>query len=251
MRRSPTISWRAANGPNPFQCQPHAARISETVFASFTSEVNMRKVFPPCFIALIFAANAAAQSGRRVVNPRPPREPVIEAPAEPRPERLPPAPAELGALPESLLNRELQSLDKGSFRLADFGGKVVVVNLWATWCGPCRMEIPEYERVRREYAGRGVEFVGLTTEDPRTSADRVKKFVSEFKFGFRLGWADRETALALMNGRNVIPQTYVIAADSTVVRHIRGYAAGRNAGLLREALDRALSGGAAQSGSTR
>ena len=66
-----------------------------------------------------------------------------------------------------------------------------------------------------------------------------------------MGWADRETALALMNGGNVIPQTYVIAADGTIVRHIRGYSAGRNAGLLREALDRALSGGEAQAGSTR
>ena len=155
------------------------------------------------------------------------------------------------ALPEGVLRRELQSLDKGSFRLADFGGKVFVINLWATWCGPCRMEIPEYERVRKEYARRGVEFVGLTTEDPRTSSERVRQFVRDFKFGFRLGWADRETALALMNGRNVIPQTYVVAADGTVVRHMRGYAAGRSAGLLREALDRALSGGAAQGGGAR
>ena len=167
----------------------------------------MRKTFPLCFIALIFAANGAAQSGRRVVNPPPPREPVIETPAEPRPERLPPAPAELGALPESLLNRELKAIDKGSFRLADFGGKVVVVNLWASWCGPCRMEIPDYEKVRKEYAGRAVEFIGLTTEDPRTSSDRVRQFVRNVNFGFRLGWADPLTARTIMNGRNAIPQT--------------------------------------------
>src|SRR5437867_8119997 len=146
----------------------------------------MRKTFSLCFFALIFAANAAAQSGRRVVNPPPPREPVIETPAEPRPERLPPAPAELGARPESLLNRELKALDKGSFRLADFGGKVVVVNLWASWCGPCRMEVPDYEKVRKEYAERGVEFIGLTTEDPRTASERVRKFARDFNFGFRL-----------------------------------------------------------------
>src|SRR5947209_18933031 len=116
----------------------------------------MRKVFPLCFIALIFAANAAAQSGRRVVNPPPPREPDIETPAEPRRERLPPATAELGALPESLLNRELKALDKGSCRLAAFRGKAVVVNLWASWCGPCRMQVPDSEKVRQEYSVRGV-----------------------------------------------------------------------------------------------
>jgi thiol-disulfide isomerase/thioredoxin len=207
----------------------------------------MKKTFPLLLVAAL-AAHAAAQSGRRITTPPVP-EPRAEEPPAPPFEPAPAAnraPAELTALPESVLRRELQSLDKGSFRLADFGGRVFVLNLWATWCGPCRMEIPEYERVRREYAGRGVEFVGLTTEDPRTSAERVRQFVRDFKFDFRLGWADRETALALMNGRNVIPQTYVIAADGTVVRHMRGYAAGRSAGMLREALDRALSGGAAR-----
>jgi thiol-disulfide isomerase/thioredoxin len=215
----------------------------------------MKKTFPLLLFAAL-AAHAAAQSGRRMTTPPPaPPEPQVESPsadAPPAVTRAPSAPAELRTLPESVLTRELRSLDKGSFRLADFGGRVVVVNLWATWCGPCRSEIPEYERVRKEYAGRGVEFVGLTTEDPRTSSERVKKFVGDFKFGFRLGWADRDTALALMNGRNSIPQTYVIAADGTVVRHWRGYAAGgRSAAMLRDALERALSGGAGQGTATR
>jgi thiol-disulfide isomerase/thioredoxin len=215
----------------------------------------MKKTFPLLLVAAL-AAHAAAQSGRRITAPPP--EPRIESPTSPSVEAAPtvrtaPAtPAEFRTLPESVLRRELQSLDRGSFRLADFGGKVVVVNLWATWCGPCRMEIPEYEQVRKEYAARGVEFIGLTTEDPRTSMERVRQFLREYKFGFRLGWADHETALALMNGRNSIPQTYVIAADGQIVRHWRGYApGGRSSVMLRDALDRALSGGEAQTGSTR
>lgn len=146
----------------------------------------------------------------------------------------------VGVLPQSLLNRELKSLDKGSFRLSDFNGKVVVLNLWASWCGPCRMEVPEYERVRKEYAGRGVEFIALTTEDPRTASDRVKQFVREFKFGFRHGWADPETAVTLMNGRNIIPQTYVISPDGRVVSHWRGFSRDRSGERLREALAQAL-----------
>jgi thiol-disulfide isomerase/thioredoxin len=146
----------------------------------------------------------------------------------------------LSHLPESILKREIQSLDKGSFSLADFEGRVVVVNLWATWCGPCRMEVPEYEQVRKEYAGRAVEFIALTTEDPRTSAGVVRQFVREYRFGFRQGWADREMALAIMNGRQTIPQTLVIAPDGRIVSHWRGYARGRSADRLREALGRAL-----------
>lgn len=205
----------------------------------------MRKTFLLILVAM-FATNAAAQSGRRIAKPPPTQpEPQVQAPTEPQPEVAPTgrlaALAELNALPESLLNRQIKSLDKGSFRLADFAGSIVVVNLWATWCGPCRMEVPEYEQVRKEYAGRGIEFIGLTAEDPRTAADRVKQFVRDFNFGFRLGWADRETALTLMNGRNTIPQTLVIAADGHIVSHWRGYSRGNSAERLRQAIERARS----------
>lgn len=206
----------------------------------------MKKSFPLLLLAAL-AAQAAAQSGRRITTTPPaPVEPQTEAPSAESPPAVRPSsstPAELATLPESVLRRELQALDRGSFRLSDFGGRVLVVNLWATWCGPCRAEIPEYERVRKDYEGRGVEFVGLTAEDPRTSSERVRQFLREVKFGFRLAWADRETAIALMNGRNSIPQTYVIAADGTIVRHWRGYASGgRSGAMLRDALERALSG---------
>ncbi|HKS28754.1 MAG TPA: TlpA disulfide reductase family protein [Pyrinomonadaceae bacterium] len=188
----------------------------------------------------IFSSNALAQSGRRATKPPPTIPPPVVESSEAEPRVAPPSPMAVGVLPQSLLNRELKSLDKGSFRLSDFNGKVVVLNLWASWCGPCRMEVPEYERVRKEYAGRGVEFIALTTEDPRTASDRVKQFVREFKFGFRHGWADPETAVTLMNGRNIIPQTYVISPDGRVVSHWRGFSRDRSGERLREALAQAL-----------
>src|SRR5947207_2060694 len=164
----------------------------------------MKKVIPLVVSVFALAIIAYAQSGRRVTNPPPPPPPVVETPTEAPPERMSPVMEETGVLPERLLNRELKSLDKGSFRLSDFSGKVVVVNLWASWCGPCRAEVPDYEKVRKEYAGKSVESIGLTTEDPRTASDKVQKFVRDFNFGFRLGWADHETARTLMGGRNVI-----------------------------------------------
>ncbi|HEX8745895.1 MAG TPA: TlpA disulfide reductase family protein [Pyrinomonadaceae bacterium] len=201
----------------------------------------MRKIVLLLLIT-IFSSNALAQSGRRTTKPPPtPVVPAIESSSEPEPRVAPPTPMALGVLPQDLLNRELKSLDKGSFRLSDFYGKVVVLNLWASWCGPCRMEVPEYERVRKEYAGRGVEFIALTTEDPRTASERVKQFVRDFKFGFRHGWADPTTASTLMNGRNVIPQTFVISPDGRVVSHWRGYSRERNGERLRETLAQALS----------
>src|SRR5712691_3890474 len=202
----------------------------------------MRKTFLLILLVGVFAAGAAAQSGRRGMTPPPPPPPEkLSEPPIVLAERSAVLPAELAVLPESVLKRELKALDKGSFSLADFGGKIVVVNLWASWCGPCRREVPEYEKVRKEFAGRGVEFIGLTPEDPRTSFDRVKQFARDLNFGFRLGWADRETAVTLMNGRNSIPQTLVIAPDGHILSHWRGYSPRQGGSQLRATLERALS----------
>ena len=200
----------------------------------------MRTVIPLLFLLAIFAAHTAAQSGRRLKNPPPPKapEPVPESlTSEPKSEV---AAGPLNALPKGLLSREFEGLDKSTFRLADFSGKVIVVNLWATWCGPCRREVPDYERVRKEFVDRGVEFIGLTTEDPNTTRARVQKFVRDFNFKFRIGWADGDTARTLMNGRNVIPQTLVIGSDGRVISHWSGYSP-QSGDRLRKAIESALS----------
>ena len=201
----------------------------------------MRKTFLLILLVAMFAAGAAAQSGRRRMTPppQPPPEKLSEPPIVVA-ERASVLPFELSVLPENILKRQLKALDNGSFSLADFSGKIVVVNLWATWCGPCRREVPEYEKVRKEFAGRGVEFIGLTTEDPLTSAARVKRFARDFNFGFRLGWADRETAVTLMSGKNVIPQTLVIAPDGRIISHWRGYSPRQGGSQLRATLEGAL-----------
>jgi len=195
-------------------------------------------------LLLLLAAssfNAVAQSGRRITNPTPTQTAPIQAPIYAEPEiRTPIAPSPLLSLPVSLLERDIRALNGGSFRFADFDGKVLVINLWASWCGPCRREVPEYESVRKAYAGRDVEFIGLTTEDPRTHSDRVNSFLRDVSFGFRLGWADRETARTLMNGKNAIPQTLVIDANGRIVNHWTGYATGRSGDRLKQSIDQAL-----------
>ena len=198
----------------------------------------MRKTFLLILMGAMIRASAAGQSGRRGLKPPPPPPP--EQLSEPPIAPAPTAPAELTVLPESLLKRQLKALDNGSFSLGDFSGKILVINLWASWCGPCRREVPEYEKVRKEFAGRGVEFIGLTGEDPRTSSERVRRFVRDFNFGFRQAWADRETAVALMNGRNSIPQTLIIAPNGRVLSHWRGYSAGQSGNHLRDVLEHTL-----------
>ncbi len=208
----------------------------------------MRKLFPLLLIAFALSAHAAGQSGRRIAPPpAPPTLPPAGSHATvTRAEEgvyvgtTPPPEAVPGYVPEAVLSREFQSLKEGRFKLSDLGGKVVVINLWASWCGPCRREIPEIDEVRREYESKGVEFVGLTVESPQTDGERVQKFVREFGLRYRLGWIDRESARALMRGHNMIPQTFVIKSDGQIVKHLRGYTPGRTADLLRDAIERAL-----------
>lgn len=203
----------------------------------------MRKISTPLLIIALIAASAAAQSGRRVKNPPPPPPPPPPAEESLRAEsdNVPLGPANASALPEGLLNHKLQAIDDSTFRLADFGGKVVVINVWATWCGPCRREVPDYEKVRKEYTGRDVEFIALTTEDPIAARDKVQKFARDFHFGFRIGWADRETARVLMNGRNAVPQTLVLGTDGHVVTRWVGYSAQHSSDRLRAAINQGLS----------
>jgi thiol-disulfide isomerase/thioredoxin len=201
----------------------------------------MSKLFLTIVIVAAAALSVASQSGRRVTTPRTTPPAPVQPPLNPEPEIVAPKPrAGLLFLPEGLRERQIKSLDSGSFRFSDFHGKVVVINLWASWCGPCRREVPEYEKVRNAYAGREVEFIGLTTEDPRTSSDRVKKFLRDVSFGFRLGWADRETARTLMDGKNAIPQTLVIDPAGRVVNHWSGYSPGHSGDQLKRTIDRAL-----------
>lgn len=185
------------------------------------------------------ALHVSPQSGRRGITPIPtaPIQPSSNPEPEPRPAALPDP---LLFIPERVRGRPINAMDGTKFRLSDFEGKVIVINIWASWCGPCRREVPEYERVRKDYAAQNVEFIGLTTEDPRRSSAQVKKFLRDVTFGFRLGWADRELALVLMNGRRAIPQTLVIDANGRVVRHWTGYAPGRSGERLRQTIDAAF-----------
>ena len=195
-------------------------------------------------LAALSAIHVAPQSGRRINTPASTTPPApVQPPLTPDPPVRSSAPrplTELMNLPESVRERPIKAIGDDSFRLADFEGKVVVINLWASWCGPCRREIPEYETVRKEYAGKDVVFIGLTTEDPRYEGERVKKFLREVSFGFRLGWADGEMARTITNGRRSIPQTMVIDPDGRIVSHWDGYAAGWSGKRLKQAIESAI-----------
>ncbi|HEV2837574.1 MAG TPA: TlpA disulfide reductase family protein [Pyrinomonadaceae bacterium] len=205
----------------------------------------MRRIPLLFLLAALSALNVSPQSGRRITTPvaSTPAAPV-QPPLTPEPEikttSSPPPLTNLMFLSESTRDRPIKGLDNKNFRISDFEGKVVVINLWASWCGPCRREVPEYEKVRKAYIDRNVVFIGLTTEDPRYESERVQKFVRDVGFSFRLGYADRELARALTNGRRAIPQTMVIDLEGRIIHHWDGYTPGHSGEQLKRAIEQAL-----------
>ncbi|HKV34089.1 MAG TPA: TlpA disulfide reductase family protein [Pyrinomonadaceae bacterium] len=144
-------------------------------------------------------------------------------------------------LPAVVLDSEMKSTNGEPIKLSNYSGKVLLVNLWATWCGPCRRETPELVRLHQEYRERGLEIVGLTTEDPVASEQTVQEFVRSYNVGYPVGWATRDVALALMRGRNSIPQSFIVTRDGRIAKHFVGFDPRSTPPLLKQAIENALS----------
>lgn len=87
-------------------------------------------------------------------------------------------------------------LDGGSYSLAAQAGKVVVINFWATWCGPCTTETPAFDRMYRANAAKGVTFVGIDTKE--SSKDAPKAFIADNHISYPIVWDEPgQTAVAL------------------------------------------------------
>lgn len=206
---------------------------------------NQKQLWSPARIAativvlsLVAAFGISSCSSRDEKRPEPP-PPRVET-------RVPPKnvpPAALTTLPASITNVELRALSGEPIKLSSYAGKVLVVNLWATWCGPCRQEIPELVKLYKEYRAQGLEVVGLSTENPDASAAAVRQFVQDYSVNYRIGWASNDVALTLMQGRDAIPQSFVMARDGRILKRFVGFNAVATPPQIKEAVQEALKAG--------
>ena len=104
------------------------------------------------------------------------------------------------------------TLDGKPFDLAALKGKVVVLNLWATWCGPCREEMPALDGFATRYAARGVVVVGLDEDDAKDSAE-VQKVMAAFHYPALMA---ASAASDDFHQPRVLPMTYVIDAQGVI-----------------------------------
>jgi len=143
-------------------------------------------------------------------------------------------------IPANVLEAELRSLNGNPIKLSKYSGKVLLVNVWATWCGPCRNEIPELVKLYKEFKSQGLEVVGLSTENPDASVDNVRDFVRAYSMNYEVGWISEDVAVALMRGNGNIPQSFIIARDGRIVRRFVGFSSVNTPPQLRRAIEDAL-----------
>ncbi len=106
------------------------------------------------------------------------------------------------------------TLDGGSFDLASERGNVVLLNLWATWCVPCRYEIPELQKLHDKNASRGFKVIGVSLDDG--GADLVKQFVAEHKMTYPV-LLDPDGKLANIFQTSSVPTTVLIDRKGKIV----------------------------------
>ena len=117
----------------------------------------------------------------------------------------------------------LKDLSGAKHSIADYRGKVLVLNFWATWCGPCREELPMLGAVEKQYASRGVVFIEASLDDKK-GEKKVPTFLAKERVDFPV-WigADPATLKKLDLGK-IIPATLVIDRDGKAIARLLGEA---------------------------
>jgi len=132
--------------------------------------------------------------------------------------------------PNSLVENALQApqfslanLDGKNVSLKDFANKVIVVDFWATWCAPCREEIPHLNKLYENYRGKGLVVVGISMDTEE--AEVVKQFAKEFRMEYPVVMAD-ENVQQDFGGVLGLPTTFIIDRKGNIVKKYTGYQPG-------------------------
>lgn len=113
----------------------------------------------------------------------------------------------------------LRDINGRTVRLSAYRGKVVLINFWATWCPPCRAEMPELVRLQREHAAQGLQIIGITY--PPETKTRVRRFARRLKVNYPIVLGSRQLK-ARFSSEETLPLTVVIDRDGKVKEIING-----------------------------
>lgn len=113
----------------------------------------------------------------------------------------------------------IKDLRGRTLRLSDYRGKVVVLNFWATWCPPCRAEMPDLVKMQREYRSKGLQVIGVTY--PPQETEEVRRFVKQLGVNYPIALGTKEIK-TLFDESETLPVTIVIDRQGTIRERIEG-----------------------------
>jgi peroxiredoxin len=113
----------------------------------------------------------------------------------------------------------LESLDGKTLRLSDLRGKAVLLNFWATWCGPCKIEMPWFVDLQNQYASQGLQIVGVAMDDG--SKEDIAKFAKDMGVNYPI-LIGKESVGDQYGGVPALPESFLIARDGKIVDKIVG-----------------------------
>jgi thiol-disulfide isomerase/thioredoxin len=131
---------------------------------------------------------------------------------------------------QAIAQGEIRNLDNTTFKVEDKKGKVVLLNLWATWCGPCRSEMPTLVELQDKFRDKDFEIIGIDTDDEPVS--KINAFRNEMKLNYTLVWSDGDLQNELLKVSKFggIPQSFLIDREG----RLRGVFKGANPGDVKK-----------------
>ncbi len=120
--------------------------------------------------------------------------------------------------PSAIMQADIKDLDGNTFKLEDKKGKVVLVDLWATWCPPCVAAMPELIELQDKYKDKNFEIIGLDTDEEETP-EKIKAFAQTKKLNYQLGYADDKmmSEFIKVTRLQAIPQSILINREGQMV----------------------------------
>jgi thiol-disulfide isomerase/thioredoxin len=128
----------------------------------------------------------------------------------------------------------LDSLDGQSMRLSDLRGKAVLLNFWATWCGPCKIEMPWFVELQKEYGSQGLQIVGVAMDE--AGKDDIAKFAQQMGVNYPVLLGKEEVG-DQYGGVPALPESFFIGRDGKIVDKIIGL---RGKAEIEDAIKKAL-----------
>jgi peroxiredoxin len=135
---------------------------------------------------------------------------------------------------------QLKSLDGKQVRLSDFRGKAVLLNFWATWCAPCKIEMPWFVDLQKQYAAQGLQVIGVAMDD--SGEETIAKFAKEMGVNYPV-LIGKESVGDAYGGVEFLPTTFFIDRQGKVVDRVFGLVGHSD---MEDNVKKALGAGAAQ-----